>query len=127
MSMEMVGLAAAGGVALWLICRMPWRAYDFVVITVAAAGAMLLPGYTRAVVAQLAECCLHWWFWVLTVLLWFFGLIPFTWSFAIRRMLQDFDRMQRRQFGQWRRPSWAATVWVLLLTAFAARLFGWWV
>jgi hypothetical protein len=123
---EMLGLALAVAAVVWLISRMPWCAFDFVVIGAAVAWAMLLPRQAFAAAALLCEFACQWWFWVLILLLYFLGLIPFTEGFAIRRAFQALDRMHRRQFGQWRRPSWAATVWLALLTAFAGRLFGWW-
>ena len=101
-------------------------AFDAVPIAAAVAWVLALPEQARAVFVLLLEFAGHWWFWVLVLALYLFGLIPFTQAFAVRRMFQALDRSQRRMLGLCRRPSWAAAVWLVLLTAFAGRFFGWW-
>ena len=99
---------------------------DYVLIIAAVSAAIFLPEQTIYAAAVLVELGFHWWFWVLVGALYFFGLIPGTSGFAIRRMFQALDRMERQSFGLRRRPSWAAIVWLLVLAGFTGRYCGWW-
>jgi hypothetical protein len=101
-------------------------AADVVLILAAVSAVICLPAQTREAVAVLIELGFHWWFWVLVGALYFFGLIPGTSGFAIRRAFQALDRMRRQSLGLRRRPSWAAIVWLLLLAGFTGRYCGWW-